>query len=59
LDLDGNLAAARLMLANLYLHQEKCDEAIEQLKGHLDENPFAPDRGREENGKEVGVFRDI
>ena len=44
LDLDGNLAAARLMLANLYLHQEKWDEAMEQLKKYLDDNPFAPDR---------------
>jgi tetratricopeptide (TPR) repeat protein len=45
LDLDGNLAAARLLLANLYLSQEKWDKAIEQLTEYLEEHPFAPDRG--------------
>jgi tetratricopeptide (TPR) repeat protein len=45
LDLDGDLTAARLMLANLYLHLEKWDEAMEQLKQYLEDNPFAPDRG--------------
>lgn len=45
LELDSDLAAARLMLANLYLNQEKWDEALEQLKEYLDDNPFAPDRG--------------
>jgi Flp pilus assembly protein TadD len=45
LDLDGNLAAARLMLANLYLSQEKWDKAIEQLTEYLEDHPFAPDRG--------------
>ena len=45
LDLDGDLSAARLMLANLYLHLEKWDEALEQLRQYLEDNPFAPDRG--------------
>jgi tetratricopeptide (TPR) repeat protein len=45
LDLDGDLGAARLMLANLYLRQEKWDAALEQLKEYLEDNPFAPDRG--------------
>jgi len=45
LDLDGDFSAAQLMLANLYLHQEKWDEAIKQLEEYLKDNPFAPDRG--------------
>ncbi len=45
LELDSDLAAARLMLANLYLHQERWDEATEQLQEYLEDNPFAPDRG--------------
>lgn len=45
LEFDGSLGAAQLMLANLYLHQEKWDGAMEQLKEYLDDNPFAPDRG--------------
>jgi len=44
LELDSSLAAARLMLANLYLHQEKWGAAVEQLKQYLEDNPFAPDR---------------
>jgi tetratricopeptide (TPR) repeat protein len=45
LELDSDLAAARLMLANLYLHQEKWEEAVDQLRKYLDDNPFAADRG--------------
>ena len=45
LDLDSDLSAARLMLASLYLKQEKWDAAIEQLQQYLEDNPFAPDRG--------------
>jgi len=44
LDLDGNLEAARLMLANLYLKQEKWDDAIGSLRTYLDDFPWAPDR---------------
>lgn len=48
LDLDGDFAAARLMLADLYLHEEKWKDAIEQLEGYLKDNPFdgpsAPNR---------------
>jgi tetratricopeptide (TPR) repeat protein len=45
LELDSSLAAARLMLANLYLREEKWDAALEQLKQYLEDHPFAPDRG--------------
>lgn len=45
LEFDASLGAAQLMLANLYLRQEKWDGAIEQLKAYLDENPFAGNRG--------------
>jgi tetratricopeptide (TPR) repeat protein len=44
-ELDSSLAAARLMLANLYLRQEKWQAAMEQLKQYLEDHPFAPDRG--------------
>jgi Flp pilus assembly protein TadD len=44
LDLDGNLEAARLMLANLYLKQERWDDAIGSLRTYLDDFPWAPDR---------------
>jgi hypothetical protein len=33
------------LLANLYLSQEKWDDAIQQLTQYLEDNPFAPDRG--------------
>jgi tetratricopeptide (TPR) repeat protein len=44
IDLDGDFTAAQLMLANLYLHQEKWDEAIQRLKDYLKDNPLAEDR---------------
>jgi tetratricopeptide (TPR) repeat protein len=37
---------ARLMLANVYIQQEKWEDAIEELDGYLNENPFGPDRGK-------------
>ena len=42
LDIDGGLGVARLMLANLLLHQEKWSDAIEHLKMYLNDNPWAP-----------------
>jgi tetratricopeptide (TPR) repeat protein len=45
LDLDSSFSAARLMLANLYLRQEKWDAAIEHLQQYLEDHPFASDRG--------------
>jgi tetratricopeptide (TPR) repeat protein len=44
LDLDSDLSAAQLMLANLYMRQEKWDDALEHLKQYLEDNPFARDR---------------
>jgi tetratricopeptide (TPR) repeat protein len=44
LDLDGDLGAARLMLANLYLHQENWDAAIKGLQDYLEDFPYARDR---------------
>ena len=39
-------AAARLMLANVYMKQKRWAEAIEQIDVYLRENPFSPDRGK-------------
>jgi Tfp pilus assembly protein PilF len=44
LDLDEDFAAARLMLANLYLHQQNWDAAIEDLEAYLEDFPSARDR---------------
>jgi Flp pilus assembly protein TadD len=44
IDLDGDFSAAQLMLANLYMHQEKWTEAIDRLKDYLKDNPLAEDR---------------
>jgi tetratricopeptide (TPR) repeat protein len=44
LDLDGDLAAARLLLADLYLQQKNWEAATENLRAYLDDFPFARDR---------------
>ena len=44
LELDADLGAARLMLANLYLQQENWDAGIENLRTYLEDFPTAPDR---------------
>jgi tetratricopeptide (TPR) repeat protein len=44
LDLDGHQAATRLMLANVYMKQQKWASALEHLDAYLRENPKAADR---------------
>jgi Flp pilus assembly protein TadD len=44
LDLNGDLAAARLLLANLYLQQKNWEAATQNLRSYLDDYPFARDR---------------
>jgi len=44
LELDGELEAARLMLANLYLRRENWDAAIENLRIYLEDFPWSSDR---------------
>jgi tetratricopeptide (TPR) repeat protein len=43
-DLDPRMTAARLMLANIYVKQQKWDDVIENLDAYLKENPKAADR---------------
>ena len=43
LTIQSHMVAARLMLANLYLRQEKWDAALQQLDSYLQENPLATD----------------
>ena len=44
LELDGDLEAARLLLADLYLKQQQWDAGIENLETYLEDYPFASDR---------------
>jgi tetratricopeptide (TPR) repeat protein len=44
LEIDTDMRAARLMLANLYMKQERWKEAIEHLNAYLEDHPFASDR---------------
>jgi len=44
LELDADLGAARLMLANLYLQEKNWDAGIENLQTYLEDFPLAPDR---------------
>jgi len=44
LELDGHPPATRLMLANVYLKQQKWPGALEHLDAYLTENPKAADR---------------
>jgi len=43
-DLDPRMTAARLMLANIYLKQQKWDDVIDNLDAYLKENTKAADR---------------
>ena len=43
-ELDGDLGAARLLLANLYLRQENWGEAIDSLEAYLKDFPSSQDR---------------
>ena len=43
LRIQSRMTAARLMLANLYMHLEKWEGALEHLDAYLKENPFAED----------------
>jgi predicted Zn-dependent protease len=43
LELDQEFGAAHLMLANVYLHQEMWDGAIQHLESYLSSNPGASD----------------
>ena len=44
LELDGDLEAARLMLASLYLRRQNWDAAIESLRTYLEDFPWSSDR---------------
>jgi len=44
LELDGDLEAARLLLADLYLKQQQWEPGIENLETYLEDYPFASDR---------------
>ena len=44
LELDGDLEAARLLLADLYLKQQQWDAGIENLETYLEDFPYASDR---------------
>src|SRR5262249_29140799 len=44
IDLEKDFGVARLMLANLYIHQENWDAAVESLESYLEDSPGAPDR---------------
>ena len=46
LGIESRFPEARLLLANVYIQQEKWEDAFEQLNGYLNENPFGPDRGK-------------
>jgi Flp pilus assembly protein TadD len=43
-DIDPRLSASRLMLANVYVKQQKWEEVLENLDGYLKDNPKASDR---------------
>jgi len=58
LELDDDFSPARLMLANLYLHRENWDAAIENLDKYLEENfPPASDRRIVKNMLEEARFK--
>jgi tetratricopeptide (TPR) repeat protein len=46
LGMDKRFGAARLMLANVCMRQERWKEAIEHIDVYLEEHPFSPDRGK-------------
>jgi Flp pilus assembly protein TadD len=51
-DLDQRLSAARLMLANVYVREQKWQDVIDNLDAYLKENPKAPDRAAVESTRE-------
>ena len=46
LQMDGHLPGTRLMLANLYMKEQKWQTALEQFDAYLIENPRAADRAQ-------------
>jgi len=44
LDLDSEMPAARLMLACLYMRQEKWEDSLENLGAYLNDHPYASDK---------------
>jgi Tfp pilus assembly protein PilF len=46
LELDAHMGAIRLMLANVYLKQQKWQNALEHLDAYLSENPKASDHSQ-------------
>jgi tetratricopeptide (TPR) repeat protein len=44
LELDDDLSATRLLLADVYLQQKNWEAATDNLRAYLDDFPFAPDR---------------
>lgn len=44
--MDGHLPGTRLMLANLYMKEQKWQTAMEQFDAYLIENPRAADRAQ-------------
>jgi len=51
-ELDPNMTAVRLMLANVYVRLQKWDDVLENLNEYLKENPKAPDRASVEEMRE-------
>jgi Flp pilus assembly protein TadD len=51
-ELDPNLNAVRLMLANVYVRLQKWENVLENLDSYLKENPKAPDRASVEAMRE-------
>jgi tetratricopeptide (TPR) repeat protein len=49
LAIDSDMPAARLMLANLYIREERWSDALEHLDLYLDHHPFASDRSLVKN----------
>jgi predicted Zn-dependent protease len=43
-ELDPRMSMIRLMLANVFMKQNKWEEVLQQLDGYLKENPRAADR---------------
>jgi Flp pilus assembly protein TadD len=46
LELDGGMATARLTLADVYIRQEKWENALKIIDAYLTQNPNAPDRAQ-------------
>ena len=46
LEIQSRMAAAQLMLANVYMRQEKWQAALDKLDEYLEQHPTAPGRGQ-------------